>query len=189
MSDEDNNGLDYGFESEGDWQNEAESVAYLKEVLQKTGLFTIYNEVEGRIIQPRPFCEEKGVRIDMVLSPTSKLNKAGWKSGCIGIECKKSGIKINHAFAQAQDYSRTVWRLKSGFLLMCEYSFVWPFPKTHGFLASIMAQNKIGTIQNTDHSEWGCLKFYCGENKVLKYYHSTGIAEIGACFGNKAGSR
>jgi hypothetical protein len=179
----------YGFESEGDFKTEAESVAFLKELLKQTGLFTVYNEVKGQIIQPRPFVEKVDVRIDFILSPKPKLMNAGWPYGTMGVECKKSGLKINKAFSQTLDYSHSVWKLPSGFLFMCEFHFLWPFPKTHGFLASIMAQNKIGTLHNDARPDWGSLKFYCGETKVLKYRHSTGEIAIGKPHGNNSGSR
>jgi hypothetical protein len=177
--------------SYGSWSTEQESVAFIKDLLVKSQLFTIYNEVKGRLLFMKPYQEQIGMRIDMVLSPKPKLCNAGWDRGAIGLECKKSGLKLNHPFAQAEDYSNTVWKLPVGFLFMCEYSFLWPFHKMSGFRASQMAQKKIGTLEYED-AEWGgpTLKFYCGEAKVIKYRFRNDSIEIGNLnFGNQTGSR
>lgn len=176
--------------STGEWQTEDDSVSYLKPILTTSGLFRIYNQVEGRIIQPRPFCSDKKMRIDFILSPTARLRSAGWSGGPMGLECKKSGLKINEPLAQVLDYARTIWLLPSGYMFMCQYFFIWPYHKLHGFYASIMAQNRIGTLSYDDRHFAKSLSFYCGEQKAIKYSFLSDKIEIGdLSFGFKAGSR
>lgn len=177
--------------SYGKWEKESDSVAFLHDIIKTSGLFNIYNEVPGRLTHIRPFSEYKNMRIDMILSPTQKLQKMGWLGGAIGVECKKSNTKINTTFAQAEDYAHTVWRLPSGFLFMCGYYFLWPYRKTHGFLASQMAQKRIGTLSHGNNQTQGYhFQAYCGEAKVFRYYFEKDQIEIGKLdFGFKNGSR
>lgn len=177
--------------SYGHWDNEKDSVIFLSDLLKSSGLFSIYNEVEGNLTSFDPFREYKTMRIDMIALPKAQMINRGWPAGAIGIECKKSKIKINHAFVQAEDYSRTVWRLKTGFLMMCQFYFLWPYRQTHGFMASQMAQKRIGTLSHSENSFKGPkLQAFCGETKVFNYYFKTDELEIGNLnFGFKSGSR
>jgi len=173
----------------GNWDKEADSVSYLDKIIRSTSLFTIYPEITGNLLFMKPHQKQQGMRIDMIISPKPAMVLAGWDRGAIGIECKKSGEKINHAFAQACDYSNTLWQLPNGFTTMCEFSFLWPFPKMGGFAASQMAQCKIGTLSHKD-GNWPVLKFFCGESKVIKIDLTNNQVEIGKLnFGNKTGSR
>jgi hypothetical protein len=182
----------------GSWDKESDSVAYLKNILNQTGLFKIYNQVSGQLLFMKPGQErqrkadqdQQGMIIDLVLWPQHPLVLAGWDRGLIGIECKKSNVKVNHAFAQAYDYSLTVWKSPLGFRFMCEFFFLWPFRKMGGFAGSQMAQNKIGTLECVENSDGPHLKFYCGENKVLKIRLRDNNIEVGKLtFGDKTGSR
>lgn len=178
------------YTSFGDWETETESVEYVKDLLKRSELFNIYREVEGQIMHPRPFCEEKGVRIDFILTPKDKLRNAGWNGGPIGLECKKSGIKLNSPLAQVMDYSRTVWLLKNGYMFMCQYYFIWPYHKVQQLFASIMAQNRIGTCSYEANNYRKTLGFFCGEAKVIKYDFESSNLSVGKCdFGFKTGSR
>jgi hypothetical protein len=176
----------------GLWEEETASVAFLKAILDTSGLFNVYQEVCGTILQPRLHTIDKNMRIDMILSPKPKLLGSGWDRGVIGIECKKSGTKLNHPLAQAMDYARTVWRLPSGFQFMCEYFFLWPFRSVHGLAASIMEQQRIGTVdyKGYDNPEFNVLRFKCGESRILKYQPHNDVVEVGNVnSGRKSGSR
>lgn len=177
--------------SYGSWSNEEDSVAFLRSVIKQSGLFTIYSEVEGEILQPRMDCEDKSVRIDMILSPTQKAISAGWRSGPLGVECKKSGIKLNIPFLQVDDYTRAAWNLKNGFKIMCQYYFIWPFRKTHGFAASLMAQKRIGTLEHVEGRFVDVqLKFFTGEMKALTWTKQDDSVSVGELkSGSKVGSR
>lgn len=109
--------------------------------------WTIYREVTGILTQPRPHQIDKTVRIDRVLTPRPALIQAGWTHGVIGVEIKRSREKIGPAIAQAIDYSRSVWTLHNAgnSRVWLDWVFIWPMPKQGGALASVLAQNRIGT--------------------------------------------
>jgi hypothetical protein len=136
----------------GDWTREEDSADALDQAIDAAGLWRIYREVEGTLIQPRPGQIDKRVRIDRVLVPTERLTARGWSHGIIGIEAKRSGVKLGPALAQAIDYGRAVWGLPNGgFRIWLDWIFVWPVASQYGTVASIMAQNRIGAA-NADPS-------------------------------------
>lgn len=128
----------------GDWPTEQASVAALDARLDAAGLWRVHREVEGTLVQPRPGQRDKLVRIDRVLVPNQDAIERGWTHGIVGIEAKRSGVKIGHALAQAIDYGRSVWTLPGGFSVWLDWVFVWPIGEQKGTVASIMAQNRIG---------------------------------------------
>jgi hypothetical protein len=182
---------DYRHVSYGYWDKEVDASTFIESKLQESGLFTLYNQVRGYIVQPRLSCQDKETKIDFILSPTSKLVNAGWKGGPIGLEIKRSGLKINEPFAQTKDYARSVWRLPTGFRFMCEYFFLFPFYSTSGFMASVMAQERIGTLSHHEYNDSGIhLRFKCGEGKVLYYSFESDEIDLNRDgFGYKTGSR
>ena len=52
--------------------------------------------------------------MDRVLVPMRKLKEAGWSYGVIGIEAKRSDIKIGPAISQCLDYGRSLFELAGG---------------------------------------------------------------------------
>lgn len=128
----------------GNWRTEEDSVAALDIRLTAAGLWRIYREVEGTLVQPRPRQRDKHVRIDRVLVPNQHAIQQGWNHGILGIEAKRSGEKIGPALAQAIDYGRSVFTLPGGISIWLDWVFVWPVGEQKGTVASIMAQNRIG---------------------------------------------
>lgn len=90
----------------GNWPTETESAAALDAVLDRVDLWKVYPEVTGTLSQPRPAQAQRSIRIDRVLVPNTRLLQLGWTHGVIGIEIKRSNIKIGPPIAQAMDYSR-----------------------------------------------------------------------------------
>lgn len=171
----------------GEWETEKESVAVIRDILVNSGMFKIYDEVDGELMQPRLHAEKKDMRIDMILSPTSDLIKKGWTLGPVGLECKRSGVKLNEPLAQVMDYQRTVWTVDNGFRFMYQYSFLWPYYSAHGLAASIMAQQRIGTVELREGHE---ISFWCGEQWVLRYnLKDRTFKPRTPRNGNKSGSR
>lgn len=166
---------------------EAESAVEFDRIAQASNLFTIYQEVPGTLIQPRPAQRERTVRIDRILVPNTNLLAAGWTRGIIGVEIKRNSEQIGPYIAQAMDYSRSVWTLPtSHFQVMLDWVFVWPIPKQMGPMASLMAQNRVGTATSDN---WTPLQFKAGENNVLRV-NNDGTVRIGAQgIGRKVGSR
>lgn len=166
--------------------NESESAVAFDQAVDSTGLFTIFREVPGTLLQPRPGQIDKGVRIDRILWPNTDLMGRGWRHGCIGVELKRSGVKVGPAIAQAMDYSRSSFTLPGGVQVVLGLVFLWPVEKQHGPLASILSQGRLGTAE-ADH--WSALKLMSGEATVLHVSH-TGEIRVGtSTAGSKVGSR
>lgn len=177
--------VDDGWRTCGLWETEEASCAALDEIVERSGLFTIRREVRGYYLQPRLEQEVKTPRIDRILFPTPRLKDLGWAHGPIGIECKRSGCKTGPPLAQLFDYSRAAWDI-AGTVVMPKFFFLWPMHKVHGPLASIMAQNRVGTAET---GPWCPLKLSCGEQILLRIDpHGQPRIGIGA-HGRKAGSR
>lgn len=152
----------------GTYLTEKASAIAFDALIDRTEQFKIYREVEGELLQPRMYAEDKTVRIDRIISPKQSLIDAGWKHGPIGIEIKKSSTKIGPPLSQILDYSRAVWHIPViGFNVVLEYVFLWPVDKQAGTLASIMSQNRIGTCWSI--SKWTPLAFYVGEERALTF--------------------
>ena len=168
------------------YETEAASAAALDDLLHRTGLFRVHSEVRGTLLQPRPSQVDRGVRIDRILIPEQRLLDLGWKHGLVGIEIKRSGVKIGPPIAQAMDYTRAVWSLPYGFRVILDWVFVWPEDKQHGPLASLMAQNRVGTVTST---AWTLLQFNSGEQTLL-HVSRDGTIRVGAgASGTRVGSR
>ena len=118
-------------------------------VVENAKAFQIFREVRGEYIHPRPKTVDKTGRIDRILLPLEKAIAAGWTYGAIGIEGKKPGEKIGRPLSQCLDYSRCVFELPTGLLVMLRWVFLYPHEcgGELGPLGSIMAQQRIGWCQ------------------------------------------
>lgn len=166
---------------------EAANCLVIDHAINTSGLFTAHAEVPGTLTQPRPGQRDKGMRIDRLLVPTQKLVDLGWRHGIVGIEIKPTGVKLGPPLAQAMDYTRTTFTLPGGgFQVTPSWVFVFPFDKQHGPVASVMAQNRVGTVTV---NRWALLSLQCGEATIL-HASMDGTVRIGAnTVGTKAGSR
>ena len=175
----------------GHFSTEVEAASAFDYLIDRSGLFRVHREVRGIVLQSQIDTVDKTVRIDRILMPTEKMMKAGWNEGAIGVEIKKSRIKAGPAISQMFDYSRSVWKLPSGYIIACKYYFLYPLEKQHGAIASIMAQNRLGSLcESSFTSQYHRLKFFCGESKVINYYFALDKVEIGNLnFGARVGSR
>lgn len=177
----------------GSYQYEAEACAIFDQTVEESGLFGVHKEVGGVFVQPPHFKNYRGkLRLDRLLIPKRKLMDSGWTGGAIGVEIKRSGTKIGPPLSQMLDYMRVALVPPFGVKLLLDYCFLFPADKTHNEVASIMAQNRIGTacIKYPPHNEHHRLQFFCGEQSRLIYYIKQDRLEIGnLSFGKKAGSR
>lgn len=155
--------------------------------VDKAGAFKTYVKVYGEYLQPRVATEIKIAEIDRILVPNQKAIDAGWNGGIIGVEGKKSGVKLGPPVSQALDYSRCAFRLANNFWVHPLWVFVFPMEKQNGPLQSLMYQNRIGTVEFS----------YC-RSLVFSTATCTGVIHItpnGDLFakqvegGNKRGSR
>ena len=125
---------------------------------------------------------------DRILTPTPRLVDLGWRHGVIGVEIKRSGEKIGRPIAQAMDYTRAVFTLQDhgSIKVALDLVFVWPMVKQGGTIASILAQQRVGSA----HSDrWTALHLASGECNVITIGHD-GEVRIGEVVnGRKVGSR
>ena len=171
----------------GDWKTEVDSCNAFDDALERCGLFRVYSECWGYPLQPRLGQDLQRMRIDRILSPKPKLRDAGWTIGPFGVELKRSGEKIGKPLAQAGDYLRCAWPMGDGFNAMLDFVTIWPVRKQHGTVASIMMQNRIGAIEQTDCD---LLKITCGEQVLLAIDRLGEIRSVNCReFGRKAGNR
>jgi hypothetical protein len=170
----------------GDFASEPEAWEFFDREAERSGAFKIYREVSGTYVQPRPGADTKGARIDRILVPTRKLIEAGWDQGPFGVEGKRSGLKVGKLIAQALDYSRCVWEIQPGFLIMLRWTFVYPIAKPFGDLESVMAQNRIGWA-STD--KWKPLSFNVGATCAIAIESSGELRARSITAGNKTGNR
>jgi hypothetical protein len=170
----------------GEWATEADSATAFDQNVPE--MFEVYKEVRGTLISPRPAQIDRSMRIDRVLIPKRELLDLGWKYGIVGVELKRSKEKIGPAIAQAMDYSRTVWTLEpTKFQIWLNYVFIWPMAKQSGTIASICAQQRIGSAYGADEYVQFGLKV--GETGIFEL-RKDGRRSIGKVEpGTKAGSR
>jgi hypothetical protein len=172
----------------GKWPTESESAAALDRHLASCRhLFNVYPECRGELLQPRYGQKSKTVRIDRILLPRPPLIEAGWTHGALGLEVKRSGEKVGPALAQMTDYGRSAWIITVGRVkVWLDWIFLWPLDEQFGTVASMMAQNRLGSAWS---SGWYCLNLYSGQAKVLRVDH-RGRPDIGAAAnGLQTGSR
>ena len=178
----------------GSFLTETESVKRLESLLVQTGLFNIFSEVTGEY-EYRPYYKEsdKKPRIDFLLTPSVKFINQGWCYGAIGIECKKSNVKIGPPFSQIWDYGTALFRHPTfKVLIKPDFIFLWPCEKVGGNFASVMSQNRFGSVcENGYRSDWHSMHFYCGESKVFRYDFNKDSVDINRSmnFGKRTGSR
>ena len=180
-------------ETTGDWLTEAASADAFEAAVAPSGLFRIYREVTGTLTQPRPEQVAKAMRIDRVLIPTQGLVALGWTYGAVGVEIKRSGVRIGPPLAQAMDYTRGAW-LVQGVLVHLGAVFLWPCDHQTGPLSSLMVHNRIGTVTP---SRSAAALFVLGPETILRIGYDgraispyTGAPSIGdGRSGRKVGSR
>lgn len=149
------------------YDTEAAGLIDFDQRIERSGLFTVYREVRGALLHPLPNSEDKSMRIDRILMPTSKLLGCGWNHGFIGVEAKAPGEKMGPALNQAMDYMRSVFYspMHHG-RIMLNWVVLWPFEKPSGPTESVLAHHRIGTCAPRPNS----LHFWATGKSLL--YHS-----------------
>lgn len=175
------------YEQGGGYRNEAEAAAAFDGCIPAS-MFRVYKEVTGKVVLSRPEKKYDAVRIDRVLVPTVKAATQGWLYGAIGVEIKRSEDKFGPALSQCMDYRHSLFLIPpSNVRVYLDWIFIWPMRKEGGPLASVMAQNRIGTC----FRGWeGGVDFFCGEAAVIRNldYGSMTIGK-GIRNGLRTGSR
>jgi hypothetical protein len=177
----------------GSYERETASCEGFDDAVLRTGLFRVHREVHGSYLFILPEKNTAGAcRIDRILVPTEKLTKAGWDQGLVGVELKRSEKKLGPLVSQMLDYKRACWSLPGGAQAVLSWVFLFPCARTHNELASLMAQNRVGTcsLDYPESSEWHQLSFFCGEQSVLVCYLNQDRVEVkNTDLGRRVGSR
>ena len=109
--------------------------------------FELKTQVLGTsdITPARPYKEQhKNFRIDGVLIPTQWLLARGWPFGCIGLELKKSNVKLGRPIAQSIDYMNSSWNLSDDQSKQLSYVAIVPWHgPTSGPMLSLASQLRI----------------------------------------------
>lgn len=171
----------------GDYTTEVESQAALVDVVRRSGAFRIYEQVRGQYVQNLPYKQPGEPRIDVVLMPTVETTNLGWNLGPVGIECKRSGMKIGRPIAQMLDYRRALFNINnSGAWVHLSWVFLWPMSQVHGEFASVMAQSQVGGV----HSYGGeGFALHGGQHMISSWTPSDGLRIRNIAQGRKVGSR
>ena len=131
-----------------------------------------YNEkqVKGRrLYDDKPIVGGNGQNLipDRILYPTHKAYSDGWIYGPIGIEIKKSGIKLGPVFAQVLEQRQSIYRSEylHGARVMPLLFAIFPADKIMNNLGSISVTQSILSCSYKSYNK--CLKFYAGNIGVL----------------------
>lgn len=147
--------------------------------------FGVLREVTGWYVQSRSHCKPKQPRIDRIITPKRPLLDAGWDLGPVGVECKRSGEKLGPIISQCLDYQRASFPIHAGYTVNLEWIFVWPSGVVPGDIGSIMAQQRVGTMQPLKNGiELGCGD---GFDRTISVEH--GVRYRRPACGYKVGSR
>ena len=164
----------------GNFLTEADACSFFDSFLERNRYFFAEKEVNGRLLfdsNPRDAGDGWNLRIDRILHPTKDAISAGWKLGSIGVEIKKSDIKVAGAIAQMLEHKRSLFR--SRYLnwnrVLPMVLALFPARQMAYDLGSIFAQSNILSCY---HNKWeGSLNFVSPFGGALKIF-KTGI-EIG----------
>lgn len=173
----------------GSFATEEDAAEQLDMLLDSVAdLFAVTKEVTGTRQYSRPLQTQVGVRIDRILYPKKRLLHAGWRSGVVGIEIKKSGHPAGPLVAQAEDYMQSAFTFESGVSVCLNSVFLFPAFTAAGVAASILAQRRIGFAAN----DRGRLSLILNNTCLLRYARDgeVRIANSGQLnCGMKVGSR
>ena len=172
----------------GEYATEPDAVAALLSVVNPTH-WHVLQEVHGWMLHPRIDTTGTGrPRIDVLLQPKKLLIESGWRWGHVGIECKKSDVKLGRVISQLMDYTRCVWETPNGFNVMSRLNFIWPCDPVKNDLESVMVQDRIG-VACLQHRLPRLRLSYGGTAAYADNGHALPCIATELRGGNKQGSR
>ena len=158
----------------GYFSTEAIACEFFDKFMAGNQFFVPESEVQGRRLydaQPiDPAASWQGLRIDRILHPTINAVQAGWQHGPIGVEIKKSGIKLGGVVAQVAEHRTTVFRSKlmNNTRIMPILFSIFPAERLLGDIASVCAQSNILTCCYNKYQN--CLKFTSPSANCLEIF-------------------
>jgi len=144
----------------------------------------MFSEVEGRYQAYRPSSELATPRIDRILFPSEELRQLGWNLGPIGVEIKKSDMKLGRPLGQLVSYTRAAFLVKDMWVVP-EWFFLWPMTRQFGPMQSILASLRCGGVYPRD----GKLTFHSASVLAEVDSASARCRPYNAEHGRKVGSR
>jgi len=141
--------LSFDIDKEYEEMNEEELKSEIQSMTKESGLFVAYREVWGRMTNVHPIKNSPSgnLKLDLLLFPTTKLIKRGWKLGAVAVEVKGNTSKDkSNVISQLLDYHNCVFTIENHGKLLVQPSFgvVFPFNAT-GAAASVLSQAGCGT--------------------------------------------
>ena len=180
----------------GDYPDEAAACAAFDQAVHASGIFKIYSEVPGSYAYRPHFKKQSEPRIDRILIPNKILLDAGWNCGIVGVEIKRSGVRIGPVISQIGDYLQADWTLPDcGFTVRLGFCFLFPLERLGNDIASVCQQNRIGQValKYPPYNEHFRIQFFSGEQSLIIYYFNHAepdrIRVNGKPSGQKRGSR
>ncbi len=200
-------------------ETETDAALRLDTALIGSGLFHVYSEVTGVLMQPQVAQANESVhrcRINRVLIPARKLIDAGWDHGAVGIEIKSSEMSNDgKVLSQVLDYRRCAWTLPSqhgSVRVWLDWIFIfpnrrcaWTLPSQHGSVrvwldwififpmrkehGSLASLMAHNRFGTANSSQYVWLHLQCGEETVLRIGHDGEIRIGRNHSGRKVGSR
>lgn len=168
----------------GSWATEDAAAAEFDRLVEASGLFRSFAEVDGFYLAARIHRQPKSARIDRILIPTPKLREAGWVAP-IGVEIKRSGEHLGPALCQAIDYTYAAF-VVNGAYVHPEMIFLWPLEKQLGAVKSVMVQNGIGELYGRRHDD---ALVFNSEHAIIRAHHDGTVTVRAHVAGRKLGSR
>lgn len=182
----------YGKEpkTSGDFATEEDACDTFDDAMEEhaSGLFRVYKECQGWYMHGKVGAKETQCRIDRILIPTAAC-KEKWGFGAIGVEIKKSGVKVGRVACQCIDYRSAVFEVEN---CMIHLNQVFVFPLVsfgNGAIQSVVCNYRVGACNLSP------------QHKVSFSFAATPVLEVSRCrvicnnnhvaekVGNKRGSR
>jgi len=134
------------------WRAHETTGSYETEELAKSELmrhisdehWSVEQEVVGQVVHPKQDCRATSVRIDYILWPKEPLISAGWSVGPIGVEVKRSGVKLGPVISQALDYMRCQYSCAGGLAVRPKFCVIFPLDRVQEAVQSVMSSERIG---------------------------------------------
>ena len=174
-------GLQYMFE-ESMTDEDAVQIE-LKSFLEKSGLWNVYREVDGKLLYRHPSKNEGSVRIDFIISPKDSAIKQGWSQGLIGIEVKLPSV-AKKGVSQMLDYRNSCFEIRPGFNVIPQTIAIYPYTAQNE-VSSIIVQNGCCVAYMRSNSFLMCQ----GGTNILSFTEDGKILSCKQLSGNKVGSR
>lgn len=172
----------------GDFKNEKDAEVAFDEAfaLHMDECFFMHKQVSGKYLVDIHPWEDGPPRVDRVLMPTQHLIDQGFSPQPIGVEIKKSQLKIGHVVSQCIDYRHASFSLDTEDFFKLDAIYMFEAPMLYNDIASVATQFRVGSCRRHYGVQFifaaqVCLQIF--KNQVKKNYLNADA------FGRKRGHR